>query len=109
MSTNDQTTLLWLRDPDGNYYVLTEDQIRAGRATPEQQAALSKEIGDVDVMGYVGGFQPVGDITLQIAVAPQIQTQNVFNVVGAAFAPVSQVGANTGVQGLGIGQASRRA
>jgi len=93
-----------MRDSEGNYYVLTEDQIRAGRATPEQQAALEQEIGAVDVIGYIGGFAPVGDITLNIAVAPQIQTQNVFNVVGAAFSPVTQVGSNTGLQGLGIGQ-----
>lgn len=107
MSTNDQILLLWLRDSEGSNYVLTEDQIRAGRATPEQQAALDKEIGDVDVIGYIGGFAPVGDINLNIAVAPQIQTQNVFNVVGAAFSPVTQVGTNTGLQGLGIGQGAK--
>jgi hypothetical protein len=108
MSTNEQIMLLWLRDPEGNYYALTEDQIRANRATPEQQAELEKVIGDVDVIGYVNGLAPVGDITLNIVVAPQIQTQNVFNVVGAAFAPVTQIGSNTGLQGLGIGQSGPR-
>lgn len=101
--------LLWLRDSEGSYYVLTEDQIRAGRATPEQQAALEEKLGDTDVIGYFGGFAPVGNINIpiNIAVAPQIQTQNVFNIAAGNFSPVSQFGANAGTQGVNVGQGQR--
>jgi hypothetical protein len=88
--TNEPTQVLVLRDVEGNYYVLTEDQIRATRATPEQQAALREVIGDQDVAGFAdhGGFSPVG--TINIVVAPQITNQVGFNIAAGTFAPVQQ-------------------
>lgn len=87
-TSNDQVAILWLRDGAGNHYVLTEQQIRSAQATPEQQAAIQKEIGDQDVAGYVGGFAPVGSIN--IVVAPQINNQVGFNIAAGNFAPVTQ-------------------
>lgn len=87
-TSNDQVAIFWLRDGDSNHYVLTEQQIRAARATPEQQAALQKEIGDQDVAGYFAGFAPVGSIN--IVVAPQINNQIGFNIAAGNFAPVQQ-------------------
>jgi hypothetical protein len=88
--TSGQSQVLVLRDVEGTYYVLTEGQIRAARATPEQQALLRAAIGEQDVTGYTGagGFSPVG--TINIVVAPQVTTQLGFNVAAGTFAPVQQ-------------------
>jgi hypothetical protein len=96
-----ETTILLLRDADGTTYALTEEAIRACRATPEQQAALHHLIREEDVRGYAatGGFAPVGAITVapQIAVAPQINTNVGLNIAAANFAPVNQVLGQSGV------------
>jgi len=88
--TSDQSQVLVLRDAEGTYYVLTEAQIRAARATVEQQAMLRTAIGEQDVTGYTGagGFSPVG--TINIVVAPQVTTQLGFNIAAGTFAPVQQ-------------------
>lgn len=86
----EQSQVLVLRDAEGTYYVLTEAQIRAARATPEQQAMIRAAIGEQDVAGYTGagGFSPVG--TINIVVAPQVTTQLGFNIAAGTFAPVQQ-------------------
>lgn len=86
----EQSQVLVLRDAEGTYYVLTEAQIRAARATPEQQAMIRAAIGEQDVTGYTGagGFSPVG--TINIVVAPQVTTQLGFNIAAGTFAPVQQ-------------------
>jgi hypothetical protein len=80
---------MWLRDARGDYYVITEQQIRASRATAEQEAVLRDEIGEQDVAGYFGGFSPVG--TINIVVAPQINNLVGLNIAAGTFAPVQQV------------------
>ena len=90
-SKNEQTTVLVLRDTEGNYFLLTEEQIQATRATPEQQAALREKIGDQDVSGYaVGAAGYAGLGTLNINVNPQVNVQTGLNVAAANFAPVNQ-------------------
>jgi len=86
----DQAQVLVLRDAEGTYYMLTEAQIRAARATPEQRAVIRAAIGEQDVTGYTGagGFSPVG--TINIVVAPQVPTQLGFNIAAGTFAPVQQ-------------------
>jgi hypothetical protein len=95
--TNETTSLLLLRDSAGNFYALSEDAIRACRATAEQQQALRQAIGDQDVVGYAGGagggLVAIGAITI----APQINTNIGFNIAAANFAPVTQVLGQTGL------------
>jgi hypothetical protein len=93
--TNETTSVLLLRDGAGTFYALTEDAIRACRATPEQQQALREAIADEDVAGYAGGGSLVslGSIT----VAPQINTNIGLNLAAANFAPVTQVLGQTGL------------
>jgi hypothetical protein len=93
--TNETTTVLVLRDAQGAIYALTEDAIRACRATPEQQQALRQTISDQDVVGYDAGGSLValGAIT----VAPQVNTNIGLNLAAANFAPVSQVLGQTGL------------
>lgn len=78
----DGVTVLLLRDPDGNLYAITEDTIRAHRATPEQQATVKQALGDQDVSGFVGfgGFGPVGGINITTVVAPQINVATGLNL-----------------------------
>lgn len=94
---NQSTNVFVLRDSTGNIYALTEDAIRACRATPEQQQALRQVIGDHDVAGYAagagGGLVALGSIT----VAPQINTNIGLNLAAANFAPVTQVLGQTGL------------
>jgi hypothetical protein len=96
--TNDSTAVLVLRDAEGTFYALTEDAIRACRATPEQQKALREKISDQDVVGYDAGgsLVAIGAIT----VAPQINTNVGLNVAAANFAPVTQVLGQTGLNGF---------
>lgn len=94
---NDKSSVLVLRDAEGNFYAVGEPTIRACRATPEQQEALRQKIGH-DVVGYDAGGSLValGAIT----VAPQINTNVGLNVAAANFAPVTQVLGQTGVNGF---------
>jgi hypothetical protein len=96
----DTTMVLVLRDAAGTFYVVTEDAIRACRATPEQQEALRQKISDHDVVGYDAGGSLValGAIT----VAPQINTNVGLNVAAANFAPVTQVLGQTGINAFGF-------
>ena len=92
--SNEKTLVLVLRDVQGNIYALTEDTIRACRATPEQQQAIRQAIGDQDVVGYgVGSLVALGSIT----VAPQTNLNIGFNLAAANFAPVNQVLGQTGL------------
>jgi hypothetical protein len=101
-----ETTAVVFRDGEGTLYLVSEDTIRACRATPEQQQALRDKIGE-DVVGYGtfgAGFTPVGVLAPvqvsgpQISVNPQTNVGIVTNVAAANFAPVSQV--------AGLGQAN---
>lgn len=95
-----EVAVLVLRDSAGNFYVLDEGTIRASRATPEQQAAVEKAIGDVDVRGYVAG--PGGLVALgSITVAPQINVNVGTNVAAGNFAPVTQLLGQTGLNAFG--------
>ncbi len=92
-----ETTALVLRDAEGAFYVLSEDTIRACRATPEQQQALREKLADQDVVGYAvspgGSLVTLGAIT----VAPQINTNVGVQVAAANFAPVNQALGQTGL------------
>lgn len=98
--SNDKSSVLVLRDAEGNFYAVGEQTIRACRATPEQQEALQQKIGH-DVVGYGAGgsLVAVGAIT----VAPQINTNIGLNVAAANFAPVNQVIGQTGLNGFNFG------
>ena len=98
---NDKTSVLVLRDAEGNFYAVGEQTIRACRATSEQQQALQQIIGDHAVVGYDagGGLVSLGAIT----VAPQINTNVGLNVAAANFAPVTQVIGQTGLNGFNFG------
>jgi hypothetical protein len=93
----DKTTVLVLRDAEGNYYAIGEQTIRGCRATAEQQEALRTLIGE-DVTGYDAGGSLVslGAIT----VAPQLNTNLGFNIAAANFAPVNQNIGQTGLNGF---------
>jgi hypothetical protein len=95
---HNKTSVLVLRDAEGNFYAVSEQTIRACRATSEQQDALREIIGDHAVVGYDagGGLVSLGAIT----VAPQINTNVGLNVAAANFAPVNQVLGQTGINGF---------
>jgi len=96
--TNETTMILVLRDVEGTFYALTEDAIRACRATPEQQQALRQAITDQDVVGYANGVGGGSLVALgAITVAPQINTNIGLNLAAANFAPVTQVLGQTGL------------
>jgi hypothetical protein len=89
------TPALVLRNAAGQVYVLPEPVLHACQASPAQQQALERLIGD-DVVGYAdpgGGLVVIGAIT----VAPQINTNVGFNIAAATFAPVTQVLGQTGL------------
>ena len=95
---NTGVTVLLLRDGEGNFYALDESAIRACRATPEQQEAVSNAFADQDVSGFVGagGFNPVG--SLNIVVAPQTVVNTGLNLAvlsPGATQTLGQVGSNS--------------
>jgi hypothetical protein len=90
------TQVLVVRDAEGTLYALSEQTIRAYRATPEQQAALAQLVAGHEVTGYDAGLVNIGPIT----VAPQINTNVGLNIAAANFAPVTQVLGQTGVNGF---------
>ena len=97
METTNKTTVLVLRDAAGDIYALSEETIRACRATAEQQAALAELTAGHEVTGYdAGSLVSIGAIT----VAPQVNTNLGFNIAAANFAPVTQVLGQTGINGF---------
>lgn len=97
-NSNESTTALLLRDGAGDIYLLTEEMIRACRATPEQQQAVREKLAGQDVVGYAltpasGSLVTLGAIT----VAPQINTNVGVQVAAANFAPVNQALGQTGL------------
>jgi hypothetical protein len=85
-TTNDQALIL--RDGEGNFYVITNEMLQAGRASGETRAALEKAMKD-DTSGFFFDFlsqvnainnpQTVNNTATQVAVGaftgPQTLTQ----------------------------------
>lgn len=97
VESNETTMVLVLRDAAGAFYALTENAIRACRATPEQQQSLRQAIPDHDVVGYANGAGGSLVALGAITVAPQINTNVGLNLAAANFAPVTQVLGQTGL------------
>jgi hypothetical protein len=96
-STGKSVAVLLLRDRDGNLFLLDEAAIRACRATPEQQEALSKAVGDQDVSGYAaGGFNVLPELNIVVAPQTVVNTGIQLAVLSpGAQQSLTQVGGNS--------------
>lgn len=85
-----------LKDADGNYYLLTQEIIQAGRIPPDRTAALEQALTGQDISGYFFDFNKVN-----LARAEQANLQAGQNIVAGAFLvggaqTLAQLAANTG-------------
>jgi hypothetical protein len=71
---------LVLRDAEGNYYLLTQEIIQAGRVPPDKTAAFEQAITGQDVSGYYFDFNKVN-----VAQLGQANQQVGQNIVAGAF------------------------
>ncbi|MER3420874.1 MAG: hypothetical protein C4290_10270 [Chloroflexota bacterium] len=96
MSQGTVQEALVLRDTEGNYYLLTQEIIQAGRVPPDKTAAFEQAISGQDVSGYVFDFNKVN--VAQLGQANQQVGQNIVAgafIVGGAQMLV-QLAGNTG-------------
>lgn len=89
MAETENVAVLVLRDAEGNLYFLDDKAIQACRATPEQQAMLTKAFESQDVAGFAGIPGLPGG--LNIVVNPQINVATGLNVAaGVGLVNVNQ-------------------
>jgi uncharacterized protein YbjQ (UPF0145 family) len=82
--TTQNTQALIVRDNEGNFYVISQDVLRAGRLSDDKKQALQQALGG-EVSGYGAFFSP--DIN------------NAFTAIGQNN---TNVGANTFVGGFAL-------
>jgi hypothetical protein len=85
-----------LTDADGNYYLLTQDLIQAGRIPPDRAAALEQALIGQDISGYFFDFTKIN-----LARVEQANLQAGQNIVAGAFLvgaaqTIAQLAATTG-------------
>lgn len=85
-----------LKDADGNYYLLTQEIIQAGRIPPDRAAALEQVLTGQDISGYFFDFNKVN-----LARVEQANLQAGRNIVAGAFLvggaqTLAQLAVNTG-------------
>jgi hypothetical protein len=72
--------VLVLKDSDGNYYVLHERAIEAGRVPADKTAELEQAITGQDVSGFLFGFDKIN-----VANITQSNQQLGANIVAGGF------------------------
>jgi hypothetical protein len=105
MTSSNQVKAFILRDGEGNYYLLSEEAVRAAKISSDKASALQQEIGDT--AGFFFNTNVFTNIAPQTNVANlnQNQNQNAQNVAAGLFTAVgAQTAQNVGIQSGAINQ-----